>query len=121
MAAEFGRSRPTGRACPQPVLSSACFGEVLASVGWEGKQHKIFEAYRTWSRSRSVRMLRTVLARLDVSLVPIERRAADVRQRRLSLPIVENEDDCRLRELGAGAVEIYGLSGARKQDATLPG
>jgi ATP-binding cassette subfamily C protein LapB len=88
--------------------------EVLASVGWEGKQHRIFEALPHLSPIASVRMLRAVLARLDISLVAIDRCAADLTQFDLPCLLVEGENNCHLVTAGTnGEFEIYGLSGER--------
>lgn len=117
LAAEF--EAPAGG----PADSSKATGpfarmlcEVLASVGWEGKQHRIFEALPHLSPIASVRMLRAVLARLDISLVAIDRSAADLTQFDLPCLLVEDENDCHLVTAGTnGEFEIYGLSGERSK------
>ena len=71
LAAEFESTNSEPATSPQatgPFARMLC--EVLASVGWEGKQHRIFEALPHLGPILSVRMLRAVLARLDVSLDP---------------------------------------------------
>ena len=79
-----------------------------------GQQHRIFEALPHLHPVASVRMLRAVLARLDVSLVPIDRHAADLTAEDLPCLLVENEDNCHLVTPGTrGEFEIYGLSGDR--------
>ena len=61
-------------------------------------------------------MLRAVLARLDVILVPIDRHAADLTNEDLPCLLVDGGDSCNLVTLGAqGDLEIYGLSGARSK------
>ncbi|RPI40370.1 MAG: hypothetical protein EHM67_09460, partial [Hyphomicrobiaceae bacterium] len=89
--------------------------EILASVGWRGEQHRIFEAVPHLEPILSVRMLRTVLARLDVDLIPIERRPADLSEEDFPCLLVEREDSCSLLVLGDGGnVEAYDLrSGTR--------
>ncbi len=70
--------------------------DVLASVGWRGEHNRIFEALPHLEPIRSLRMLRTVLARLGVRLVPIERRAGDLGAQDLPCLVVEDEEACRL-------------------------
>lgn len=47
---------------------------ILTSVGWKGKQHQILEALPHVDPVASMRTLRAVLARLEVTLVQIDRR-----------------------------------------------
>ena len=59
-----------------PFESVLC--DVLASVEWRGERHRIFEALPHLEPILSARMLRTVLARLGVGMVRIDRRPADL-------------------------------------------
>ena len=76
LAAEFGTGNTTAAA---PGCSRASgpyarmLSELLASIGWEGSQHRILEALPYLSAVKSVGMLRAVLARLDVDLIPTDR------------------------------------------------
>src|SRR4051812_49315048 len=63
--ASAGGTRATG-----PFARVLC--ELLSSIGWEGPQHRISEALPYLSSIGSVRMLRAVLARLDVDLIPTD-------------------------------------------------
>ena len=95
--------------------------EVLASIGWRGKQHRIFEAVPHLEPILSVRMLRTVLARLDVDMIPIERGPADLSEEDFPCLLVERADHCRLLVRGAGgAVEAYDLSSGTRTKADRP-
>jgi len=119
LAAEFGPRR--GDPTAMPGATGAFEGmlcEVLASIGWQGEQHRIFEALPHLEPILSVRMLRTVLARLDVSLIPIERGLADLSEEDLPCLLVEREDSCRLLVLGAeGDVEAYDLASGLRAKA----
>ena len=99
--------------------------EVLASVGWRGEQEKIFEALPHLEPILSVRMLRAVLARLDVTLIPIERGPADLSEQEFPCLVVEHDDSCCLLQLGSGGdVDAYDLrSGKRAKAAScaMPG
>jgi ATP-binding cassette, subfamily C, bacterial LapB len=102
-----------------PFESVLC--DVLASIEWPGERHQIFEALPHLEPIRSFRMLRTVLARLDVSLVRIERSPRDLSEKDLPCLVVA-EDDCHLFFLGAkGKVDAYDLeAGSRiKADRSL--
>ncbi len=86
-----------------------------------GQAASIFEALPHLNPVASVRMLRAVLARLDVNLVPIDRRAADLTEEDLPCLLVEDEDNCHLVTLGArDEFEIYGLRRSPQQDRSLP-
>ena len=54
--------------CDGPVRTHPAV--ILASADWRGPQHRIFEALPHLGPIGSFRMLRTVLARLDVRLIP---------------------------------------------------
>jgi ATP-binding cassette, subfamily C, bacterial LapB len=95
-------------------------GEVLASVDWRAPQHRIFEALPHLGPIRSFRMLRTVLARLDVRLIPSERRAADLAVEELPCLVVKSQDDCVLLAVGtAGRVDTLDLAGGARRTANL--
>ena len=116
LAAELGPR--TGGATPPPGATSPferMLCEVLASVGWRGEQHRIFEALPHLEPILSVKMLRTVLARLDVDLIPIKRGPANLSEADFPCLLVEREDNCSLLVLGVGGtVEAYDLrSGTR--------
>jgi ABC-type bacteriocin/lantibiotic exporter with double-glycine peptidase domain len=117
LAAEFEATSSEPSASPEatsPFARMLC--EVLASVGWEDKQHRIFEALPHLGPILSVRMLRAVLARLDVSLIPIDRHAADLTSEDLPCLLADDSDSCHLITLGTqGEFEIYDLSGTRSK------
>ena len=117
LAAEFAAAksdRTISSDVTGPFAGMLC--EVLVSAGWQGKQHQIFEALPHLNPVASVRMLRAVLGRLDVSLIPIDRRAVDLTDADLPCLVVEDEDRCQLVTLGTqGEFEIYGLSGVRSE------
>ena len=102
LAEEFELTRPhtnclleaTGRF--ERILSG-----VLASVDWRGPQQRIFEALPHLDPICSFRMLRTVLARLDVRLIPIERRHTRLSMDELPCLVFQGEDDYRVIEVGA--------------------
>jgi ATP-binding cassette subfamily C protein LapB len=92
--------------------------EVLASIGWQGEQDRIFEALPHLEPIRSFEMLRTVLARLDVSLIPIERGSAELSEEDFPCFLVEKAGNCRLLALGMGGdVEAYDLRGGSRARA----
>jgi ATP-binding cassette, subfamily C, bacterial LapB len=117
---------PRTQDAPAPSRANASFEsvlcDVLASIEWCGERHRIFEALPHLEPILSFRMLRTVLARLGVSMVPIERSPGDLSERDLPSLVVEREDDSRLFLLGAsGNVDAYDLrNGSRiKADRSL--
>ena len=116
LAAELG-PRTGGATLPPGATSpfERMLCEVLASVGWRGEQHRIFEALPHLEPILSVKMLRTVLARLDVDLIPIKRGPANLSEADFPCLLVEREDNCSLLVLGVGGtVEAYDLrSGTR--------
>jgi ATP-binding cassette, subfamily C, bacterial LapB len=123
LAAEFGSPQDD----PSSLTDATgpferMLSEVLTSIGWQGEQRKLLEALPHLEPMLSVTMLRTVLARLDVSLIPIERGCADLSAHDLPCLLVEAEDDCRLlvRRTG-GELETYDLRSAdrAKADARL--
>ena len=93
---------------------------ILASADWRGPRHRIFEALPHLEPIGSFRMLRTVLARLDVRLIPSERRASDLSADELPCLVVGGEDDCRLLVRGpSGGVEACDLTNAAKSEVNL--
>jgi ATP-binding cassette, subfamily C, bacterial LapB len=120
LAAEFGPKPGDSRGLPEtngPFERMLC--EVLVSVGWQGEQHRILEALPHLEPIMSATMLRTVLARLDVRLIPVERSAADLfAAGDLPCLLVEDEVDCRLLAVGPGGdLETYDLHGEARGKA----
>ena len=71
LAAEFGPARDDPSGLPGatgPFERMLC--EILTSIKWQGEQRKLLEALPHLEPMGSVTMLRTVLARLGVSLIP---------------------------------------------------
>jgi ATP-binding cassette subfamily C protein LapB len=117
LAAEFGTGNTTA-AAPGCSRASGPFArmlsELLASIGWEGSQHRILEALPYLSAVESVGMLRAVLARLDVDLIPTDRDPADLSTANLPCLLVGENDSCHLVTPGEGEqLEVYGLNGER--------
>jgi ATP-binding cassette, subfamily C, bacterial LapB len=119
LAAEFGPppSDPSGlTGATGPFERMLC--EILTSIGWQGDQRRLLEALPHLEPMLSVTMLRTVLARLDVSLIPIDRSCADLSAQDLPCLLVQGEDDCRLLVLRSqGELEAYDLSSAERSKA----
>ena len=93
--------------------------EILASVGWRGDEDRIFEVLPHLEPILSVRTLRAVLARLDVSLVPIERKSTELSRADLPCLVVEAEDKCVLLTPGAGTgIDVYDLRRGSPRAAT---
>src|SRR5262249_24656908 len=93
LVAEFGQNR---REVPRMRDATGLFERmlcaVLASADWRGSRHRIFEALPHLGPINSFRTLRTVLARLDVRLMPSERRACDLTMAELPCLVVEGDD-----------------------------
>ena len=119
LAAEFGPARDDPSGLPGatgPFERMLC--EILTSIKWQGEQRKLLEALPHLEPMGSVTMLRTVLARLRVSLIPIERSGADLSAHDLPCLIVEGEDDCHLLGLRTGGdLETYDLRSAQRAKA----
>jgi ABC-type bacteriocin/lantibiotic exporter with double-glycine peptidase domain len=119
LAAEFGSplDDPSGLTDATGPFERM-LSEILTSIGWQGEQRRLLEALPHLEPMLSVTMLRTVLARLDVSLIPIERGCADLSTHDLPCLLVEAEDDCRLlvRRTG-GELETYDLRSADRAKA----
>ena len=85
--------------------------EILAAVGWRGEQRRLFEALPHLEPIASFTMLRTVLARLDVSLIQVARSSGEVSTRDFPCLVVEGENSCRLVTANAtGEPRIYDLT-----------
>jgi ATP-binding cassette subfamily C protein LapB len=120
LVTEFGA---TGQAAPVLPEASGPFGrvlcEVLASVGWRGEQHRIFEALPHMESIHSVIALRAVLARLGVTLVPIERHTAQLSNDDFPCLIVAKDGNCRLLRLDSGGkIETIDLQERSPRGAT---
>jgi ABC-type bacteriocin/lantibiotic exporter with double-glycine peptidase domain len=70
--------------------------EILTNTGWRGENARIFEALPHLTPILSTQMLRTVLKRLNVSLVPIERAPSELASEDLPSLVVDDEDRCWL-------------------------
>jgi len=120
LAAEFGEGREGQAAAPE--LGGAFEGmlcEILVSVGWRGDEDRIFEVLPHLEPILSVRTLRAVLARLDVTLVPIERNCTGLTRADLPCLVVEAEDACLLLTPGAEqAIDVYDLRAGTRGAAT---
>ena len=117
LIAEFGATKDDQAGPPAatgPFAGMLC--EILACVGWEGTQDRVFEALPHLNPIASVRTLQAVLARLDVNLVGLDRRASDLSREDLPCLLVGDEDTCDLVTLGPrGEFEIYSLRGTRSR------
>jgi len=119
LASEFGP------ACDDPSSLPGATGpfermlcEILTSIKWQGEHRKLLEALPHLEPMWSVTMLRTVLARLGVSLIPIERSGADLSAHDLPCLLVEGEDGCHLLAVRAGGdLETYDLRSAQRAKA----
>ena len=104
LAAEFGQGREGQAAAPE--LGGAFEGmlcEILVSVEWRGDEDRIFEVLPHLEPILSVRTLRAVLARLDVTLVPIERNCTGLTRADLPCLVVEAEDAVSASDARSGA------------------
>jgi ATP-binding cassette, subfamily C, bacterial LapB len=124
LAAEFELSRRDAHRLPDATgRFERILCAILANADWRGPRHRIFEALPHLGPIGSFRMLRAVLARLDVRLIPSERRASDLSADELPCLVVDGEDECRLLVRGSsGGVED--LTSAAKRDvdlASVPG
>lgn len=106
---------------PPPPDEGSCDAllcDVLASVGWHGDQHRIFEALPHLEPVRSVMMLRTVLARLSIKLVPIKRRESELNARDYPCLVVESQGPGQIRLLrNDGKVTAYDLTAQSRKAA----
>jgi ATP-binding cassette subfamily C protein LapB len=118
LAAEFGSAKAAAAASGARATGpyARMLYELLASIGWEGPQHRIFEALPHLSSIESVRTLRAVLARLEVDLISTDRRPSEINGENLPCLLVDDSDRCRLITAGPqGQLEIYGVDGARSK------
>ena len=102
LAVEFGDAQAHQATTAEglgPFESMLC--EILASVGWRGDEGRIFEVLPHLEPICSVRVLRAVLARLDISFVPTERTASDLSRSDLPCLVVDADDKCLLLKPGA--------------------
>jgi ATP-binding cassette, subfamily C, bacterial LapB len=126
LAAEFDHPR---RDAPREPAATDRFERILYAIldsaDWRGPRYRISEALPHPGPISSFRMLRTVLARLDVRLIPSERRACDLSPDELPCLVVQAKDDCRLLVRGAsGGIVSCDLTSAAKHDvelASVPG
>jgi ABC-type bacteriocin/lantibiotic exporter with double-glycine peptidase domain len=70
--------------------------EILLAVGWRGEQRRLFEVMPHLDPISSFTMLRTVLARLEVSLIKIGRGVDSLSARDFPCLVVEGDKNCRL-------------------------
>jgi ABC-type bacteriocin/lantibiotic exporter with double-glycine peptidase domain len=85
--------------------------EILLAVGWRGEQRRLFEVMPHLDPIASVTMLRTVLARLDVSLIKIGRGIGELSSRDFPCLVVDGEKNCRLvTTRPTGEPRIYDLA-----------
>ena len=118
LAAEFGSKQSDP---PDHLKSMGPFERILCAIlnaiGWRGEQHRIFEALPHVEPIQSFRKLRSVLARLEVGLIPIERGPAELAGEDFPCLLVESNDNCRLLMQAAGSkVACFDLtSGARSE------
>ena len=119
LAAEFGsiRSDPPGLLNTMgPFERILC--AVLTSIGWRGEQHRIFEALPHVEPILSFRTLRSVLARLEVDLIPIERGPSELSREDFPCLLVERDDSCRLLAHAAGdVIESYDPTSGTQDEA----
>jgi ATP-binding cassette, subfamily C, bacterial LapB len=98
---------------------AALLSDVLASAGWQGDQHRIFEALPHLEGINSVTGLRTVLARLGVRLVLVDRKAADLTPNDYPCLVVGAGPNTHIRLLRKGAdAKTYDMPAQMK---TSPG
>lgn len=117
LIAEFGPAKDEQAGPPAatgPFAGMLC--EILACIGWEGTQERVFEALPHLNPIASVRMLRAVLARLDVNLIGLDRRASELSREDLPCLLVGDDDSCDLITPGPGGeFEVYSLRGTRSR------
>lgn len=93
--------------------------EILKAVGWRGDHRRLFEGLPHMEAIASFTMLRTVLARMDVSLIRIARRASELSVRDLPCLVVAGEAGCRLVTANAtGEPRVYDPT-AREETSDL--
>lgn len=111
LAIEFGDAQGVQANSPDPGGDfESMLSEILACTGWRGGQDRLFEAMPYLEPILSVRTLRTVLARLDVNFLSVERSAGEVTRADLPCLVVQAEDECLLLTQGPDdGIEVYDL------------
>jgi ABC-type bacteriocin/lantibiotic exporter with double-glycine peptidase domain len=85
--------------------------EILLAVGWRGEQRRLFEAMPHLDPIASFTMLRTVLVRLDVSLIKVGRHIDALSVRDFPCLVVDGEANCGLVTAApTGALRVYDLA-----------
>jgi ATP-binding cassette, subfamily C, bacterial LapB len=85
--------------------------EILLAVAWRGEQRRLFEAMPHLRQIASFTMLRTVLARLGVSLFKVGRHVGALSTRDFPCIVVNGEANCGLISAkSTGAPRVYDLS-----------
>ena len=98
LAAEFGSTRGDQTAAAGSF--ERLLGEILTNIGWQGEQYKLLEALPHLEPIRSFTMLRHVLSRLDISLIPVERIYTGLSEIDLPCLLLDDPTNCRLLTLG---------------------
>lgn len=135
---EFGDASPAPRVEHTPY--EALLYEVLVSAEWKGDRDRIGEALPHQQAIRSIRLLRTVLARLGIRLIPIGRAANQLGpedfpalvhdQRAASATVLRAGGDPQTLDLGTGARRaathppsrgtVYLIRAGEAEDAAAP-
>jgi ABC-type bacteriocin/lantibiotic exporter with double-glycine peptidase domain len=111
LAAEFETVRPSIGLADSAGPFEQLLLEILAAVGWRGEQRRLFEALPHVETIANFTMLRTVLARLDVNLIPVSRRSGELSTKDFPCLVVDGEASCRLVTVRAGGgTRVYDLS-----------
>ncbi|MEI9899802.1 MAG: hypothetical protein WDN31_06225 [Hyphomicrobium sp.] len=84
--------------------------EILHAVGWRGEQRRLFEVMPHLDPIASFTMLRTVLARLDVSLIRIVRKVGSLSPGDFPCLVVDGEKNCRLITTSPSGPRVYDLA-----------
>ena len=121
LAAEFAPTASSNAAGPAGLGAfEDMLCEILAGVGWHGDEDRIFEVLPHLEPILSVGTLRTVLARLDVAFVPIERTCAALSRADLPCLVVSAEDNCVLLTPAMGqGIDLYDLRAATRRTGDL--
>ena len=91
--------------------------EILATIGWRGEHRRLFEALPHMQQIGSFTMLRTVLDRLDVSLIKVERHGRQLSARDLPYLIVDNDSCWLVRSVGGKAQAYNAAAPSESVDA----
>jgi ABC-type bacteriocin/lantibiotic exporter with double-glycine peptidase domain len=85
--------------------------QILQTVGWRGEQRRLFEVMPHLDPIASFTTLRTVLARLGVSLIKIGRRVDSLSANDFPCLVVDGEKSCRLVTATlTGVPNVYDLA-----------